>query len=225
MSGKGMAMRSIFEKSSLRVGGIDVSVYKGWNTDNMTRTELRAVKEKGAFHFRVDDEISKGDVIQPAGSKSFWRVVDTDEEFALGTATHQIVRVEKIDELGNKVHLNAEGRAVFYGNVTGGVQVGGHGNTQTVQIATTGNADFDKAVEALLRLVENSGLSELDKEEVSIDIQRMNELAKKPPSVDLVEKAQKRLSLIKTTLEVAGLVGKASPYLAAVGEYFDQMVG
>lgn len=106
------------------------------------------------------------------------------------------------------------------GSVTG-FQQGGQGNTQNIQINE--HTDFDKAISKLVELIKSSSLSLLDKEEIVRDVERVQQLALKEKTPDVIERAQKKVELVKTSLETTELALKAAPYLATILQFFTNL--
>ncbi len=94
----------------------------------------------------------------------------------------------------------------------GAAAIGFHIN-QTVNV----NTDFDKAINGLLKIVQSSNLDDDDKEELSEKIVKVNQLALQDTAI---EKVNRRLDYIKTTLQGANLLVIATPYLEAIWNYF-----
>lgn len=105
-----------------------------------------------------------------------------------------------------------------YINAPSNNQIGGKNNTQNAQINI--NPEFDKAIESLVDLVKNSSFSEIDKEDHIADIERIKQLSQKEKSPDVIERAQKKISLLKSALEVGEMVVKATPLLEILSKTF-----
>lgn len=107
----------------------------------------------------------------------------------------------------------------FSGPIYGGVQTGGQNNTQHVSVNV--NSSFGEAVKRLTELVNNSPASSLYKEESVQALERVQQLAQKEKSPDVVKLAKDKLDIVKTTLEVGkGLAEIAAPYLQIIAGYF-----
>ena len=157
MSEKGKAYKSIFEYNLENEEGIPVTIYKKWNTVEMSSIESRAIKQSNTFELYLQSDIDVGDVIQPSGSRSFWKVVDTDEHIQEQTMIKLIAKVVKIDNLGNEIEVNSQGKAVFNAPVYGGVQVGGFNNSQN----NTNQSSLNQ--KEILPNVENPSVSDIQK--------------------------------------------------------------
>jgi hypothetical protein len=221
MDGPGDTLREVFEETLLEINGSNLTIYKNWGTPNMTSAQSRGIKkDKNIFEFPVNTSIEKDDVIQIEGSRSFWKAFDIDEEIKFGIPVNLKVRVIKIDNLGNEIRINAEGRAIFHGDIYGGVQLGGHGNTQNISISNTVNPDFQASISSLVELIKQSSINELDKEELVADLDRVNQLSTKEQTTEVIDRAQKKITIIKTALEVSDLALKFSPYLIPIAKFF-----
>lgn len=176
MSNAGKALRRVFETRLLKLTGVDVFVYKNWQSEEMSSLEARAIKEVGKsfFEFPIGTDIHPENIVQIKGSRDFWRVADVEEEYEYGVSTKLRVRVVKIDQAGNEIRLNSEGRAVFHGNIYGGVQVGGQGNTQSVAGSTY--TAFNEAITDLTSLIQSSALSDSDKKNLMNKVELVRRL-------------------------------------------------
>ena len=97
-------------------------------------------------------------------------------------------------------------------------QIGGQANIQNVQISV--NPQLDSAIRSLTEIVKNSSLSDLDKEDNLADIERIKQLAQKERTPDVVERAQKKISLLKSTLEIGELALKVTPLIEIIHKFF-----
>lgn len=106
----------------------------------------------------------------------------------------------------------------FNAPVQGGFQQGGSHNTQNNVYSN--NPKIDEAADAIIRIIQSSGITELDKEDLIKDVARLKELGAKEKTPDVIERSTKKLEALKTGLEVAekggGLLLKASPYLTTL---------
>lgn len=221
MDGPGDSLKEVFEDTLLDLRGSDIRVYRDWKTDAMTSTVCRGIKESTTeFQFPVDTQIDTSDVLQIGGSRSFWQVIDIDEEVKFGIATNLNVRVRKIDELGNQIKFDASGHAVFHGPVMGGVQIGGQGNVQSVTITNTSNPDIAAALNGLSKLIAEASHSDLEKEEYQSAIQRIDALTKKEQTAEVRDLAKSKILTIETAMRAGGLALKAAPLIATLISYF-----
>jgi hypothetical protein len=167
----------------------------------MSSTESRAIKEnEQKFGFPLNTDIEKDDVIQINNSRSFWKVLDVDEEIQHGAATYLNVKVMKIDKLGNEIKVNSQGKAVFNAPIYGGVQVGGIKNTQTNTVNVS--SDFTDAIKKLLDLVESSSLTPVQKIKTKSDIQTIQELAALEKSPEVIEAANSKIEAVKEVISM-----------------------
>jgi len=207
---QGEALRNIFENHILKINGADMTIYKNFATDRMESMSSRVIKEGSKFLMAASTDIESGDVFQIEGSKSLLRIVDIEEEMAMGTLHHLIVSATKIDQLGNEIGFNNEGNAVFNAPVYGGVQVGGSGNAQNINLSNS-DPQLLNAFTELAKIA--AGTSELDKEEILTELDYLKRLVEKEKTPDVLEKMQKRMNLLKTAVETAGLVSAAGPHI------------
>jgi Mn-dependent DtxR family transcriptional regulator len=100
----------------------------------------------------------------------------------------------------------------------GNLDQGGRGNTQSVTL--TNNPDFERTLTGLIELLRASDISQLDKDDIIHDVERVKQLAQQNDTPGALERAQKKLDAVKTGIEVADsggeLLGKALPYITAL---------
>ena len=205
--------------------GQTITVHNDWNTPNASSFDTRALKnrktdtKRDVFQSPKRIDIRRGSVLQIKGSQDLWRVVDTEDRIIAGEYVNFEAYVEKVDEQGNAVWPNSEGKAVFNAPVHGGVQVGGHNNTQNINI--TSNSSVDEVVNKLVEVLRSSSLPELEKEDAIEAAQRLPQLAEKEKSTEVLERAKSRLEVIKSTVETGKQVSEiAAPLLTWLINYF-----
>lgn len=213
--GPGDSVRKIFENQQLRLQGAPLTIYKQWGTKEMTELSSVAIRQGDRFQFAANTDIERGDVIQLENAKSFFRVDDVDEIPQFNVIHHLDVRVTKIDELGKEIRISTAGHAVFNAPVTGGVQIGGSGNTQNVNITT--NPDLNNSLEGLLKLIHQSSMDELDKEDYEAAVKRIGELADKPKSEGALKRMKEKFDFIDSAVKMGKLGADALPYLTMIG--------
>ncbi|PSR56635.1 hypothetical protein AHMF7605_25640 [Adhaeribacter arboris] len=80
------------------------------------------------------------------------------------------------------------------------------------------------ATTKLLELIKSSPLPELDKDEATINLKRLNELSEQAKTPEVKETAKKRIEIVKGIIEVAkeagGIAVKAAPYIATLFQFF-----
>lgn len=108
-----------------------------------------------------------------------------------------------------------------HGHNYGGIQSGGQGNTQNITL--TNNPDFERNLSGLIELLRASNISQVDKDDLIHDVERVKQLAQQKDEPRALEKAQKRLDAIKTGIEAVDsggeLIGKALPYITAAWQF------
>ena len=147
------------------------------------------------------------------------------KDFAVGTSvviTHRgIVEVEEsIRNPGKPTeHFTPSITQHFNAPVHGGVQVGGHKNTQNVNI--TSNSTVDEVVGKLVEVLKSSSLPDLEKEDAIEAAQRLPQLAEKEQSTEVLERAKSRLEIIKSTVETGKQLSEvAGPLLLWLFNHF-----
>ncbi len=104
---------------------------------------------------------------------------------------------------------------IFQGPFQGGMIIGGHGHTQHNTFSN--NPKVGEAIDAVMRLVQQSDLGTLDKEDVLKDVERLKELTSKEQTPDTLQRIEKRIGMVKDGIETAEkggeLITKVTPYL------------
>jgi hypothetical protein len=107
---------------------------------------------------------------------------------------------------------------IFHGPFQGGMIIGGHGHTQHNTFSN--NPKVGEAIDAVMRLVQQSDLGVLDKEDVLKDVERLKELTSKEPAPDTLQRIGKRIGMVKDGIEAAEKGGelliKVTPYLVTL---------
>ena len=107
---------------------------------------------------------------------------------------------------------------IFQGPFQGGMIIGGQGHTQHNTFSN--NPKIDETISAVVRLVQESDLNSLDKEDVLKDVERLKELTSKEQTPDTLQRIEKRIGMVKTGIETAEkggqLLVKVTPYLVAL---------
>lgn len=107
---------------------------------------------------------------------------------------------------------------IFHAPVQGGFIQGGQGHTQ--HNVYSNNPKVDETINTVLRLVQQSGLNALDKEDVLKDVERLKELISKEQTPDTLQRIEKRIGMVKTGIETAEkggeLLVKVTPYLVTL---------
>ena len=201
MNDNGNELKEFFENELLDEFGSELTIYKNWNSKEMASIKSKAIKDKeNTFKFPVSTNIHKDDVIQINDSRSFWKVLDIDEEIQYGTAANLNVKVTKIDHLGNEISFNSQGEAVFNEPVYGGVQIGGHHNKQTNIVNV--NSDFTQAIKKLLTLIDNSSLNPVQKIHTKSDVQIIKDLADLERSPEVLNLANSKIEAVKEVISI-----------------------
>lgn len=205
--------------------GQTILIYKNYGTPQQTIHEARGLKnseerrpDKVLFQFGELQSVSRGDILQVKGSRDLWCVTDTEDEVEGGVLISFTVHVAKQDaprrEWPNHqpIHLNVN--APVYGTI----QIQSPNSSQNVSISLN---QVEVSLEKLKDLLSKSSINELDKEEALAAIDRINQLAHKPKTNDVIARAKEKLELVKNTIGTAVELSKiTAPYIALIGEHF-----
>ena len=119
-------------------------------------------------------------------------------------------------------HISA--RDIYNTNIHGNSnnQIGGQSNKQNAQINI--NPEFDNAIKSIVELIKVSSISNFKKEDLITDIERIQNLAKNPPSIELVEHAKSKINYLDIALKGTDLSLKVAPYIPALIAYFEGLL-
>jgi hypothetical protein len=202
--------------------GQTVIVHNDWKTNSETQVEVRALKGKYSFEFTEIGDVRLDSVLQVKGGSDYWRVIDIEENFDGNVIYSYKVSVSRLDGQGNPVKSSypQQASAVFHGDITGAVQIGGSQNTQTVNIQI--NTQFNNAFNKVLELIQkDSHLDEFQKEDAIDALQKLPELAKKEPSESVMKRAKEKLDVVNAAISTSKeLALIAAPYLIELAKYF-----
>jgi hypothetical protein len=107
----------------------------------------------------------------------------------------------------------------FNAPIFGGIQTGGQHNVQNNSISI--DPSFDDAMAKLTALLREAALPDLHKEEAIIALQRVQQLAQKEKSSEVIKLAKDKLDIVKNVIDVGkGLAEVAMPYMQAIAAYF-----
>lgn len=161
---------------------------------------LSYLEERGLIEF------PSGDIVRIKG-----RGIDEIEQ----TKNHP-------DQRTNNFPTNIVYNTHIHGDNYGGMQNGGENNTQNNQINI--NPEFDNAIKSIIDLVKTSSLSNFKKEDLISDIQRIQNLAKQEPSLELVEHAKSKISYLETAFKATDLAIKAGHYFPHIYAFFEGLI-
>lgn len=163
------------------------------------------VKELGM----TDDEVSRICTGLEQEGYIDWPGGDVLEMTALGA--------QAIESSGEK-RFGGDTYNTNIGTIHGAAQIGS-GNVQNVQINVSNNPEFDQAIAGLLQIVQASGLTNDEVEELKDEVTKLNKLALSEPEPGSLEKAKFRIDKAKLSFEAAKLLVQAAPHLHTAWEY------
>lgn len=112
-----------------------------------------------------------------------------------------------------------QANVVHVGTVYGGLQVGGHNNTQNVSYSSN-----DAVSEALLNIIEavkTSQLNEHDRADLLHNLQQLQKISQQEKKPDLVERAKKYFDLAQSMVKTGTDLAKTTaPYWPAIAHHF-----
>jgi hypothetical protein len=202
----------------LKQFGGAVLIHKDFGSPDQSTREVFGMKnhEKNnrnavMFQFAEPMDIEIGDVLQLKDARDQWRVTDTEDHIVSGSFINSEARVERLGRVERRPPVQARNQMVFNAPVHG-LQVDSPLSSQTV--ITNQVSPALEAVLGLKRLVEQSSIPHLDREEISLALDRIGELSKREKSADVIAKANEKLEFVKKTLSISkDLANIAAPYL------------
>jgi hypothetical protein len=157
-------------------------------------------------------------IINWAEKNTNWFDDNMDQAVRLSPDGVQEVELPSSERRGGGYTYNTN----FHAPVQGGIQVGGSHNVQ--KNVYNNDPKVDEAADALIKLIQASGIGELDKEDFVNHAERLKELGAKEKTTEVAERAKKNLEAIETGLKVTEKSGelalKAAPHLATIWQAF-----
>jgi hypothetical protein len=210
----GQTFREGFEHMVNEMGDT-ILIHKNYGSTAQSTIEVRGLKNsaRGAdmFQFLEDPGVVVGDVLGLKNSRDLWRVTEVHDDVIGDVYQHFEARVKNMGAAPSPVRATVGHRITVNGPVHGGIQVDSPGAVQhnTVQVSHIQND-----IRQLRELFAASPLSALDKEEAALTLSRIDELAAKPKSPDLLAKIGKKVEELKTlAASTAVLATTASPLI------------
>lgn len=138
--------------------------------------KIRSEERDGEyFAFPEGTDIMVGDILQVKPGRDRWVVNDVEDRVSGGVYVNLKAWVERISADGTTSRRGSPGGTVFNGPIIGGVQVGGSGNVQNVTITAV-----DRAISELRGQIAASDLTDIEKQEALVEVDRIGDLAKQP---------------------------------------------
>lgn len=216
----GNSMKNGFKQVFRSLGGT-VLVHKNWGTPQQTTEEQGGLKncEKNRpqnvmFQFPERLDIAAGDVIQQKGAQDLWRVTDVEDRVQGDFYVNFEAKVEKMS--GPSKHPYSGAQVVVHGPNYGGIQIAGAQSNQNMTIKL---ACVQENLKHLRSLGATLPVSDLDKEELELALDRVGHLAAKPKTEEVVAKMNEKLNLVKSVFSVSKDVATlAMPYIGMIAE-------
>jgi hypothetical protein len=206
----------------LKQMGCAVLIHKEWGTPNQKTLEVRGLKnneknrpEKVMFQFPEALDVKVGDILQQKGARHLWRVIDVEDEIHDDVYINFEAKVERFS--GPPSHAPAgRSQVVVQGSVYGGIQLDSPHATQNVSVQVL---QVDENVRRLRELLNQAPIPELDKEEATLALDRILQLARKEKTPNVIGKFNEKLDLVRKTFDLAkDIAAVAAPYIAAIAQ-------
>ena len=202
-----------------RLGGT-ILVHKNHGKQDNSITEHMGLKnhkehnpDKIMFQFSEKIDINVGDVLQQKESSDLWEVYETSDNIVAGTFIFFEAYVTKS---GSKIAHPSSGTTsvIIEGANLGGIQIGTTNSKQKVSVTVS---PVKPELEALRRLViEATDIDELDKEDIQLALDRVEDLSTRDKSPGLIKKVKDKIDLIETLLNVSVKASAAAPHFLAI---------
>ena len=213
-------------KEILRLAGCTVLIHRRWGKESQETFETRGMKnneksrpDKVMFQFPEALGIQIGDILQQKGARDLWRVVDLEDHVSDDVYVNFEAKVEKCS---GPTQGPTPGRTqvIVHGPVYGGLQVGSPHSTQNISLQVP---QVDENICELRKLLNEATISDLDREEAVLALDRIAQLSQKEKSPEVMSKLKERLEFVKTTFDLAkDIGGVAAPYIAAIMQAISQ---
>lgn len=204
--------------------GQDVVHYTDFDTEDEDPQRLEALKTKDDegtpyFAFPEQEDISEGDFLQIEGARDLWEVVHVEDVMSAGEFVKFQVFVEKVGSDGSTPSDEEQTHAVIQGPVYGGIQIGGEGNRQDIDVAV--DSDIMEATQALADLFSSSDLSSLEKQDAYEALQRLQTLSDYDiEDSEVEERAEERIQRLRDLAQVANLTAAVAPHIGTLVSFF-----
>ena len=197
-------------KAMLKHFGKTIVIHRNFNTQDATSFEARGFSENDGrsskqivFQFGEQLDIPVGSVLQPKGSRDYWKVTDTEDIILDDVFVSFDVRVEKINIVGEPTRPTASLGTTF--NLQGThsrVNIGSNDNSVNVSNQNTENVFTD-----MRQVIQNQIQNESDRTEI---LSKLDELEKSVGKKEFLTKYQE---FIGTTADHISLIAIFIPYL------------
>lgn len=219
----GLVKMSTFGRVTLTVAGIDKVERE--MTESYEKKEYLVLTT--LFEKTRDDDVTAGELAKliPVSEEDIYYILR--DFLRKGWVEENFDATARITEFGVTLlhkwdRVNAPISPVIYNTTNYGDSnniIGGQNHTLNVH--TTNNADFDKAILAIVELLNTSSLSDGDKEEAITDVQNIAKLAANNPE-NAFERAKLRITAVETIVKGTEIAMKLAPYWPVLTSYFSQ---
>lgn len=219
MTNIGARVKQAFE-ILLKHNGCTILIHKSYGLPDQVTTEARGLKnceknnhDKVMFQFPEVMDVKVGDVLQQKGARDLWKVIELEDNLHGDVYVNFEAKVKKLSESAQSKDATAS-QIVVQGSVFGGIQMNSPNAVQNLVVQVT---QISEAVGKLREIAEQAPLSELDKEEVILALDRIVQLSQKEKSPSVAARIREKLDLVKSALDVGStLGGLAAPWIEVI---------
>ena len=209
---------SFFEELDGRGVGIKVEPEPGVPGRQYPAKAIRIAPDKLLLS-KGRSSIERGHQFQYQEGSEWWEVVDKEEEMSGDDVLiGYLITAESVGQDRKRMKKRDEATVVIHGPVTGGVQVGGSHNVQTVTV----NQHFNESFNRLREAIEGSPeLTTYQKQDAIEALDKLPALAKEERSEGVIKRAKEKLELVKSIISIGkDLAIVAMPYLEAIAKHW-----
>lgn len=201
-----------------------VTIIRNYGFSEESSFELRALKnnKKGRpddvmFQFPEAVDIRVDDIIRLKQGRDLWKVYDVEDKIIGEIYVNFEAKVVKVNPSGIELTKNKKEHTIFNAPIYGGVQVGGQNNYQEVSVNIQN--EIDKILSELQKIISNSNIEEIQKEDAEEAIIRISKLSKQEKNEQTINRIKTRIELLKEIINtVKELAPLATPLLLSLSK-------
>jgi hypothetical protein len=204
-----------------------VDVFRDYGKASQNSVQMKAMKsnekrrlDKVMFEFLDRADVRVGDVIQQKGSRDLWSVTEVEDIVEADVFLNIQAKVVRLGTGGTETA--GPKSLTIGGSVFGAIQINSPNSTQSVSVA--GVSVIQNDVDKLKELLRSAALSDFKTEEGILILDRLNELAKRGKSPEVMESAKDKLEflskLFATVSSASSVALKAGPYIREIARQF-----
>ena len=220
----GQTLKGGFKMLFQQFSGL-IFVHKNYSQVDQVTLEMRGMKNfqknnssNVMFQFPERANVEIGDVIQQKSGVDLWKVVETEDYISGDVYVKFEAKVMKLNSVQSHKATPTSTSVVIHGDNYGGVLVSSPNAVQTI---TNEQQILNESIAKLRRLSEDLEVDVLTKEDLTLALERIQQLAVKPKSPSICQKIQEKIVEINGIFEASTVIAaNAAPYLALISKTF-----